>query len=39
MQVYQSIWTWSGPAAGMAVPAGSGLPHLLGRWVLQLAFV
>jgi len=24
MQAYESIWTWWGPAAGMAVPAGSG---------------
>jgi hypothetical protein len=35
MQVYESIWTWLGHAAGMAVPAWSGPAHLLGKWVLQ----
>ena len=32
MQAYESIWTWLDNAAGMAVPAGSGPAHLLGRW-------
>jgi hypothetical protein len=35
MQVYESIWTWLGHAAGMAVPAWLGPAHLLGKWVLQ----